>query len=191
MKSASVSLTILSVVLIVSTFALAADQAKVDKERQEIRNRTKEILAQLYKAEPRAKTNIQKAAGYAAFSNFGMKIFVAGSGTGKGLAVDNKTKKEIFMKMIELQAGLGFGVKKFSLVWVFEKPDALATFVNSGWELGGQASAAAKAGEKGAAFQDALAIAPGVWLYQLTDKGVALELTAKGTKYYKDDDLNG
>jgi lipid-binding SYLF domain-containing protein len=191
MKSASVSLTILSVVLMVSTFALAADQSKVDKERQEIRNRTKEILAQLYKAEPKAKANIQKAAGYAAFSNFGMKIFVAGSGTGKGVAVDNKTKKEIFMKMIELQAGLGFGVKKFSLVWVFEKPDALATFVNSGWELGGQASAAAKAGEKGAAFQDALAIAPGVWLYQLTDKGVALELTAKGTKYYKDDDLNG
>jgi lipid-binding SYLF domain-containing protein len=191
MRSASVSLTILSVVLMVSTFALAADQSKVDKERQEIRNRSKEILAQLYKAEPRAKANIQKAAGYAAFSNFGMKIFVAGSGTGKGVAVDNKTKKEIFMKMIELQAGLGFGVKKFSLVWVFEKPDALATFVNSGWELGGQASAAAKAGEKGAAFQDALAIAPGVWLYQLTDKGVALELTAKGTKYYKDDDLNG
>jgi len=30
-----------------------------------------------------------------------------------------------------------------------------------------------------------------VWLYQLTDKGVALELTAKGTKYSKDDDLNG
>jgi lipid-binding SYLF domain-containing protein len=191
MRSASVSLSILSVVLMVSTFALAADQSKVDKERQEIRRRTKEILAQLYKAEPRAKANIQKAAGYAAFSNFGMKIFVAGSGTGKGVAVDNKTKKEIFMKMIELQAGLGFGVKKFSLVWVFEKPDALATFVNSGWELGGQASAAAKAGEKGAAFQDALAIAPGVWLYQLTDKGVALELTAKGTKYYKDDDLNG
>jgi len=191
MKSASVSLTILSVALMVSTFALAADQSKVDQERQEIRKRTKEILAQLYKAEPKAKVNIQKAAGYAAFSNFGMKIFVAGSGTGKGVAVDNKTKKEIFMKMIELQAGLGFGVKKFSLVWVFEKPDALATFVNSGWELGGQASAAAKAGEKGAAFQDALAIAPGVWLYQLTDKGVALELTAKGTKYYKDDDLNG
>jgi len=191
MRSASVSLSILSVVLMVSTFALAADQSKVDKERQEIRKRTKEILAQLYKAEPKAKANIQKAAGYAAFSNFGMKIFVAGSGTGKGVAVDNKTKKEIFMKMIELQAGLGFGVKKFSLVWVFEKPDALATFVNSGWELGGQASAAAKAGEKGAAFQDALAIAPGVWLYQLTDKGVALELTAKGTKYYKDDDLNG
>ena len=45
--------------------------------------------------------------------------------------------------------------------------------------------------ELGSCFQDAIAVAPGVWLYQLTDKGVALELTAKGTKYYKDDDLNG
>jgi lipid-binding SYLF domain-containing protein len=191
MKSASVSVLILSVALMASTFALAADQSKADKERQEIRKRTKEILAQLYKAEPKAKANVQKAAGYAVFSNFGMKIFVAGSGTGKGVAIDNKTKKEIFMKMVELQAGLGFGVKKFSLIWVFEKPDGLATFINSGWELGAQASAGAKAGEKGAAFQDALAIAPGIWLYQLTDTGVALELTAKGTKYYKDDDLNG
>ncbi len=191
MKSTSVSLMTFLVLLVVSTFALAADQAKADKERQEIRKRTKEILAQLYKAEPKAKASIQKSAGYAVFSNFGMKIFVAGSGTGKGVAVDNKTKKETFMKMIELQAGLGFGVKKFSLVWVFETPDGLAKFVDSGFEIGGQGSAAAKAGEKGAAFQDALAIAPGVWLYQLTEKGVALELTAKGTKYYKDDDLNG
>jgi len=29
-----------------------------------------------------------------------------------------------------------------------------------------------------------------VWLYQLTDDGLALELTAKGTKYYKDKNLN-
>jgi hypothetical protein len=29
-----------------------------------------------------------------------------------------------------------------------------------------------------------------VWMYQLTDKGLALEITAKSTKYYKNDDLN-
>ena len=191
MRSASVSFLTLSAVLVASTFVLAADKAEVDKERQDIRKRSAQILSQLYKAEPKAKANIQKAAGYATFSNFGMKILVAGSGSGKGVAVNSKTKKETFMKMFEIQAGLGFGVKKFSLVWVFETPDALKTFIDSGWELGGQGSAAVKAGEKGAAFQDALAVAPGVWLYQLTDKGVALELTAKGTKYSKDDDLNG
>ena len=119
-----------------------------------------------------------------------MKIFAAGTGTGKGVALDNKTKKETFMKMFEIQAGLGFGIKKFRLIWVFETPQTLGTFINSGWELGGQTSVAAKAGEKGASIQGAMYVAPGIWVYQITDTGLALELTAKGTKYYKDDDLN-
>lgn len=45
-------------------------------------------------------------------------------------------------------------------------------------------------GDAGAAYQGAISISPGVWLYQLTDQGLALELTVKGTKYYKDDELN-
>lgn len=197
MKFAKVSLLILSLALMISAPAFAGEskedkekQAKANKERQEIRKTSKDILARLYKAQPSAKAAIEKAAGYAVFSNFGMKIFVAGSGTGKGVAIDNKTKKETFMKMVELQAGLGFGVKKFSLVWVFETPDTLGKFINSGWELGGQTSVAAKAGDKGASLQGAMPVSPGVWVYQLTDTGLALELTAKGTKYYKDDDLN-
>jgi len=181
----------LMIAAVVSTSALAAEDPKnVEKERQEIRKMSQDVLGRLYKVQPSARAAVTSASGYATFSNFGMKILVAGTGTGKGLAVDNKTKKATFMKMVELQAGLGFGVKKFSLVWVFETPQALDSFVNSGWELGGQTSVAAKVGEKGAAFQGALAVAPGVWVYQLTEKGLALELTAKGTKYYKNDDLN-
>jgi lipid-binding SYLF domain-containing protein len=196
-RCATVGLLILSLAFMVSTPVLAGEskadkekQAKADKERQEIRKAAQDILARLYKAQPSAKAAVEKAAGHAVFSNFGMKILVAGSGTGKGIAVDSKTKKETFMKMVELQAGLGFGIKKFSLVWVFETPETLATFVNSGWELGGQTSVAAKAGETGAALQGALPVSPGVWVYQLTESGLALELTAKGTKYYKNDDLN-
>jgi len=194
-----VGFSILTLALVVATSLVAAPtrgeaapptKEEIEQEKKEIRQKSKEILAQLYKAQPNAKTSINKAAGYAVFSNFGMKIFVAGSGKGKGVAVDNKTKKEVFMDMLELQAGLGLGVKKFSLVWVFETSQALSTFMNSGWELGGQTSAAAKAGGKGGSFQGAMAVGPGVWLYQLTEAGLALELTAKGTKYYKDDDLN-
>jgi hypothetical protein len=36
----------------------------------------------------------------------------------------------------------------------------------------------------------ALEKSAGVWLYQLAGDGLALELTAKGTKYYRDDTLN-
>ena len=190
-QSKTVGFVMFSLALMVSMSVLAAPtKVEIEEERKEIRKRTQEILGRLYKLEPSTKATINKAAGYAVFSNFGMKIFVVGSGAGKGLAVDNKSKKEVFMKMVELQAGLGLGVKKFSLVWIFETPEILATFTNSGWELGAQTSVAAKAGEKGGAFQGAMAVSPGIWLYQLTETGLALELTAKGTKYYKNDELN-
>jgi lipid-binding SYLF domain-containing protein len=82
------------------------------------------------------------------------------------------------------------GVKKFQMIWVFENEKALNEFINSGWAFGGQATAAAKAGDKGSAYQGAVAVAPGVWVYQITGDGLAVELTAKGTKYYRDDELN-
>lgn len=95
------------------------------------------------------------------------------------------------MKMAEVQAGLGLGVKKFRLVWVFVDQADLDNFINSGWEIGAQTTASAKYDGQGAeVYTGAISIKPGVWLYQLTDDGLALELTAKGTKYYKNDELN-
>ena len=161
------------------------EQARADAQKM-----SRETLDRLYRAEPGAKATIAKSAGYAVFSNFGMKIFVAGSGKGQGVAVDNRAKKTIYMKMIEVQAGLGLGVKKFRLIWVFENQKDFNNFVNSGYEFGGQASAAAKKGAQGGSYAGAVSVSPGVWLYQLTDEGLAAEITAKGTKYYKDDDLN-
>ncbi|MCK7506099.1 MAG: hypothetical protein MZV70_19815 [Desulfobacterales bacterium] len=48
------------------------------------------------------------------------------------------------MKMVEVQAGLGMGIKKFRLVWVFENLKDLDSFINSGWELGGQGNSGSK-----------------------------------------------
>lgn len=169
--------------------AIALGASKEEKQGK-VRKAAQDSLAALYRVQPSARKAVESEAGYAAFSNFGMKILLAGGGSGEGVAVNNKTKAMTYMKMAEVQAGLGMGVKKFQLVWVFENETALNDFITSGWAFGGQATAAAKAGDKGSAYQGAIAVGPGVWLYQLTDKGLAIELTAKGTKYYKDDDLN-
>jgi len=161
-----------------------------EEAREEVREKAQEVLAALYAVQPSARAAVESAAGYAAFSNFGMKILVAGGGSGVGIAVNNKTRATTYMKMAEVQAGLGFGVKKFKLVWVFEDEAALNRFINSGWELGAQATASAKVGDTGVSYQGAMSVSPGVWLYQLSGDSLALELTAKGTKYYKDGDLN-
>lgn len=190
MKRRPFALT-LAAALAAPSFAFAADdKEKQAKERAEVRKAGDDALAAVYKAQPAARKAVQSAAGYAAFSNFGVKILVAGSGTGKGIAFNNKTKKVTYMRMAELQAGLGIGIKKFQLLWVFENAQALDKFVNSGWEIGAQATASAKSGDKGVAYQGAVPVSPGVWLYQVTGDSLAVELTAKGTKYYKDDDLN-
>jgi hypothetical protein len=39
-------------------------------------------------------------------------------------------------------------------------------------------------------FTGAVSIAPGVYLYQLTETGLAAKLTVSGTKFFKDPDLN-
>ena len=168
----------------------AEKQKEIQAEKDELHNMARETLDKLYKMQPGAKKTISDSAGYAVFSNFGTKILFVGGGSGKGIVFDNKTKKQTYMKMIEAQAGLGFGIKKFRLVWVFQKHKDMYDFISSGWEFGAQTSVSAQLGEEGGGFAGAISVSPGIWLYQLTDDGLAFELTGKGTKYYKDDDLN-
>jgi lipid-binding SYLF domain-containing protein len=186
-KRRSTIVLIFPLILLVATPCFAKTKAQ---KQADARNSAQQTLAKLYQARPSAKATIKAAAGYAAFSNFGMKILLAGGGKGQGLAFDNRTQKVTYMKMVEVQAGLGMGVKKFRTIFVFETKGAMDDFVNNGWEFGGQATAAAKSGDKGGSYQGAVQVREGVWMYQLTDKGLALELTGKGTKYYKDKDLN-
>ncbi len=188
MNKRRVSIVMMFAVLLL--VAAPADAKTKAQKQADARNIAQQTLAKLYQARPSAKATIKAAAGYAAFSNFGMKILLAGGGKGQGLAVDNRTQKITYMKMREIQAGLGMGVKKFRTIFVFETKGAMDDFINNGWEFGGQATAAAKSSNKGGAYQGAVQVRTDVWMYQLTDKGLALELTGKGTKYYKDDDLN-
>lgn len=161
----------------------------IAQQRQDILVKNQAILKQLYAAQPKAKDLIEKSAGYATFSNFGMKILIAGGGTGSGVVI-SKDKKSVFMNMAEVQAGLGIGIKSFQNIFVFQTDAAMNDFVNSGWTFGGQVTAAAKYEKDGDAYQDATVVAPGVLMYQLTDSGLAAEITGKGTKYYKNTDLN-
>ena len=71
----------------------AADNKK-EKEQKEIRNIAQDTLQRLYKADATVKAAVESAAGYAVFGNLGVKILLAGSGDGKGIAVNNESKTE-------------------------------------------------------------------------------------------------
>ena len=98
------------------------------------------------------------------------------------------------MKMYSVGGGIGLGLKTFSAVFVFHSRDAFVQFVEKGWDFSGQADAAAtkdaEAGEDAGAMDETIALMKEVTVYQLTDKGLALQATLQGTKYWKDDKLN-
>ena len=168
----------------------APNEGRIIQARHQVREMTQDALATLFEVAPDTRRVIDRAAGYAVFSTFGVKLFFAGGTTGKGMVVNQRTHRQTFMKMVQVQGGLGFGVNKNRLVFVFTNEQALRNFIDQGWEFGGQANLSAMAGGQGAMFSGAAAVAPGVYLYQLTDTGLSATITVSGTKYFKDADLN-
>jgi len=178
----------ISVVLCVFTAPAFAESPA--QKRAEIRKMRADTLTMLYKRQPKSKARIAKAYGYAVFSNVGVNIILLSVAGGRGVAHDNKSGKDVYMKMLSGGVGPGLGVKDFRGVFVFENPSVFRKFVDMGWEGGAQANAVAKVAGKGGDAEAVITVAPGVKFYQITDTGLALEATLQGTKYLKDDDLN-
>lgn len=178
----------LALVLLAGTSASAGDSH--EEKRKKTRKMAATTLEDLYKLQPTSKEMIRKAAGYAVFNNMGTNLLLLSTARGAGIAVNSKTMQDTFMKMISAGAGLGLGIKGYRVVFAFETDQALQRFLDSGWSGSGQADAAAKTSDSGGAYSGAVMVEPGVWVYQITKKGIALQLTLQGTKYYKDDDLN-
>jgi len=178
----------LAFVLLATGLAQAGDSP--DKKREKSRKMADKTLQELYKLKPTAQGAIQKSAGYAVFDNMGTHLLLVSTARGAGIAVNSSNKQETFMKMVSAGAGVGVGVKDYRVVFVFENDQALNQFLDSGWSASAESDAAAKAGDKGGAYSGAVQVAPGVWAYEITKNGLALQLTLQGTKYYKDDDLN-
>ena len=153
-------------------------------------NMRDKMLTELYKEKPETKEKIANAAGYGTFSNMNVNLFLASTGNGYGVVHNNDTGADTYMKMAMLGVGVGLGVKDFRAAIIFKNQEALNTFVNKGWEFGGHADAAAKAGDTGGSANVAGDITSGMEIYQFTKNGVALQATIAGTKYWKDKELN-
>lgn len=180
----------LSIALMMFTSACSNNPTKTAVEkRQIIIDMRNQVLQDLYKIKPDVKAQIGNAEGYAVFSNANIHLIFASVGAGHGVVRDNLSGKNTFMKMGEAGLGLGIGLKDFRAVFVFHSRGALSQFVEDGWAFGVNADAAAKASEKGAAVGGE-ATFDNITVYQLTESGLALQATVKGTKFWQDSELN-
>jgi len=182
------------------TGCYGAKGSSVESKREYIRKMSSQALADLYKDKPAVKARLDKAAGYAVFSNLNLKIFVLGSGQGYGMAVDNASKKETFMRMAAVGGGVGLGGSEFRAVMIFHDQKVFKDFLGAGMEFSGKAGAEAQTGDQGmAASQEAkvgsageegVQLIQGVEVYEMTSTGLMAQAMLYGTKYWKDSDLN-
>jgi len=169
-----------------SAFADSADKAK---KQTEIRDAATTTLQAFYKADPKLKDGVEKAAGYAVFGTYGLSFLVGGAG-GNGLVHDNKAKKDTFMNMAQASAGLQIGISETNYLFVFNDASSMKKFIDSGWEAGASASAGAGAGDKSVEAGAGAGVFTGGQVYTLTKTGLQAGGAIAGTKFWKDDDLN-
>ncbi len=115
-----------------------------EEKKANVRKQRDEMLAGLYASSPALKDTVRKAAGYATFKNVNVNLLLLATANGYGMAVDNKTGKETFMRMASLGGGVGAGLKDVRVIFIFNDPAVMKQFVEEGWQFGGQADAAAK-----------------------------------------------
>ena len=184
------TLFLILVVMVISGCATLPLGDNAQEKRAAIQQMKLDALQDLYALHPQAKGRIRNAEGFAVFSNVSINFIYVSAGSGWGIAHDNKTNKEYFMKMISGGVGPGIGAKDFRGVFVFKSREAFVDFRDRGVIAGVVGDVVAKSGVKGGGAGAAVSIAPDIDFYQLTKNGLALQVTLQGSKYYMDDELN-
>ncbi len=178
-----------SVMLVSSGCSSAAGKTPAEK-KQYITELHDNVVDDMVEKYPEVKKKIKKSPGYGVFSNLNINIIFVSAGNGYGVVVDNASGERTYMKMGLGGIGLGLGGKDFRQLIIFHTRETMDSFVNKGWEFGGHADAAAKAGDKGGAVNSAGDVTSGMEMYQVTKAGLALQATVSAAKYWKDDELN-
>ena len=173
-----------------ASMAYAKSKTDVEMERTEINHMSERALNNLYRERPEARDSVDNCYAYATISSSSVKVLVLGSSRGRGLAVNNNTGENVYLHMKGMNAGLGFAAKEYDLIFLITNEDAWKNFVAGKTRFSGSASASASDGVKGGSFDGAAYVADGVWVYQVTTKGLALEASIGGTKIYPDKELN-
>lgn len=181
--------TVLTVLLCMVT-ASTVFAASAAEQRAQIDELHEKTLQKLYAKYPHAQRVINECYAYATLSNSGVKVLFVGSSHGRGEAINNQTGEKVYLHMEELSAGLGLGAKEYDLIFLINTREAWDNFIIGETRFGASAEAAADDGVNGGVIEGAEYVAPGVWVFQMTTKGLALEATLKGTKIYADKKLN-
>ena len=179
----------MALIVITLTACASMGSGTVAQKRQAILTMQDKALTRLYDEKPDTRSQLADAAGYAVFSSANINLIFLAAGTGYGVVTNNRTGAKTYMNMAEGGVGLGLGAKDYRIVMVFHTKAAMDYFIEQGWTAGGNADATVKAGNKGGSL-DKESYVGSISVYSMTESGLALQATVKGTKFWVDKELN-
>jgi lipid-binding SYLF domain-containing protein len=142
-------------------------------------------LARLYAANPAVRKEIEQAAGYGVFDITTINAVLLVGAKGPGVIFDNKTRTPTFMISMRAGTGPGVGYQELYQIFVFKSQEALDQF-KVGNKAGGDLMASTTVGTT--AVQ--VSANPYIDVYQLSEKGYALQANYGGAVYLVDPNLN-
>jgi lipid-binding SYLF domain-containing protein len=139
----------------------------------------KDTLARLVKEQPKAEQELAQSAGYAVIEKKAVKVPMIGAGGGAGVVVEKASGKRRYVRVPQLQFGLGLGGRSEKVVLIFQDVEKLRDLADGTWKAGIEAEAAAKAGDLGAAGGGGTGdlVKKGFTTYVLIDAGVSATAT--------------
>ena len=188
--------------LLIATFpALGADKPKGEQKADEAEKKltpqekqkqqdailkfADESLQKLYATKPETRKKVEEAVGYAVFDLSAVNIILFVGQRGKGVLIGNKTRKPTYMLTTRAGTGPGLGYREIRQIILFKSQAAMDQFMVGG-SLGGDVSAAVAVGKE----SGQISVNPYIDVFQITDKGLAVEAQWGGTVYRVDPDLN-
>ncbi|MDF0673108.1 MAG: hypothetical protein P0120_02025 [Nitrospira sp.] len=138
-----------------------------------------ETLARLIKEHPKVQQELAQSVGYLVAEQKVGKGPWIGAGGGAGVVVEKETGKRSYLRIPELQFGVGWGGRALKTVLIHQDVDKLRDLADGKWYAGVDAEAAAKAGDVGAAGSGGTSdlMKKGYTSYVLTDAGVSATAT--------------
>ena len=144
-----------------------------------------DALAKLYALQPAARKTVESSPGYAVFDITSIYAILFVGQKGKGVLIDNTTKKPTYMTSARAGTGPGAGKQRVFQIFVFKSKSSMSQFVLAGG-LGGDVGASVSTGKDGSVRS----FNPEIDIYQIPESGYALQASWGGTVYSVDAELN-
>jgi hypothetical protein len=151
--------------------------AEKRESAMEMRDRA---MAALYDDHPHLKEKVEKAAGYAVFSNFSIHPGLLSFASGYGVLTNKATNHVTHQKWLRLTLGPGLAVKGLYALAIIDDAETVERVEKGPWLLGGQAELGFVFGDFGGSFEAGWAFNKHIEAYYTTHTGVAIELELIG-----------